>query len=246
MSTVKTTLPNTPKRYQNPELFERLAMEYAIGMLHGRARVRFEQLMQRHLYLQATADAYEYKFAGLAEALPEKKPHPRVWKKVKKQSNLKRLARQGTPWWQSLQFKLLGFVASVLLLSSLSFLFFFSAPTVAVETYVSVLKSEAEVPMAMAMLKKEQGIDIQLLDGVEIPDNMELKLWCLPKTIAAKPIMMGTLTKLGHSSIKIDTQDWQGLSNVKALAISLEPVAVTEIKQPTGKLLYMGKLQVVL
>jgi len=243
MSTIKTTLPNTPKRYQNPELFERLAMEYAIGMLHGGARIRFEGLMQRHLYLQATVDAYEYKFACLVEILPEKNPHPRVWKKVKKQTNLKRFSRQGTPWWQSLTLKVFGFMASLLLVSSLTFLLLPSTPVAA---YVSVLTSESQVPMAMAMLEKGQGIDIQLLDGVKIPDNMALTLWCLPKAIEAKPMLMGTLTKLGHSKIKINTQGWQDLVNVKALAISLEPITVRNSKQPQGKILYTGKLRIML
>jgi len=34
-------------RYQNPEIFEKLAMAYAAGTLHGRARLRFEKLKKR-------------------------------------------------------------------------------------------------------------------------------------------------------------------------------------------------------
>ena len=245
MSTVKTTVPNTPQRYQNPELFERLAMEYAIGMLHGRARTRFETLMRRHLYLQATVNAYDYKFASFSEILPESKPHPRVWKKVKKETHLNRFSRQGTPWWQSAYFKVSGFIASLLLVSSLTFLLLPSAPVAA---YVSVLESEQQVPMAMAMVKKGQGIDIQLMEGVNIPADMELTLWCLPKGSEAKPIMMGTVSKLGHSRIKIDSKGWQELVHVKALAISLEPTTVTDIKSQklSGKILYKGKLRIML
>lgn len=65
------------KRYQNPEIFEQLAMEYAVGGLHGRARKRFEALMETHFYLRATVEAYEYKFAHLVELLPDEKPSDR-------------------------------------------------------------------------------------------------------------------------------------------------------------------------
>ena len=61
------------KRYQNPELFEQLAIEYAIGSMSGRARKRFEALMETHFYLRAVVDAYEDKFAHLVELLPDEK-----------------------------------------------------------------------------------------------------------------------------------------------------------------------------
>jgi anti-sigma-K factor RskA len=242
MFTVKTPASTTPKRYQNPELFERLAMEYAIGMLHGRARQRFAVLMKRHLYLQATVDAYEHKFACLADVLSEKKPHSRVWKKIKKQTNLNQVARQGLPWWQSLRMKTVGFVASLFLVSGLTFLLLPSTP---VEAYVSVLKSDTQVPMAMITVKKGEGIYIQLMDGIPIPNNMKLTLWCLPKE-GSKAMMMGALTKLKHSTIKIDHHGWQDLAHVKAFAISLEPTTENDIKQPSGDILYKGELQTML
>jgi len=242
MSTVKTAVSTTPKRYQNPELFERLAMEYAIGMLHGKARKRFEVLMKRHLYLQATVDAYEQKFACLADVLIQKKPHSRVWKKVRKQTKLNQVARQGLPWWQSLRIKTVGFIASLFLVSGLTFLLL---PSTAVEAYVSVLKSDTQVPMAMITVKKGEGIYIQLMDGIPTPDNMKLTLWCLPKQ-GSKAMMMGALTKLKHSTIKIDHHDWQDLAHVKAFALSLEPMTEKDIQQPSGDILYKGDLQTML
>ena len=67
----------TLNRYQNPEIFEQLAIEYAVGSLHGRARKRFEVLMDTHFYLQAVVDAYENKFAHLVELLPDTQPSKR-------------------------------------------------------------------------------------------------------------------------------------------------------------------------
>ncbi|KAG1650264.1 hypothetical protein GQR58_028171 [Nymphon striatum] len=67
------------KRYQNPEVFEQLAIEYAVGSMQGRARKRFEVLMETHFYLKATVEAYENKFANLVELLPETKAPDTVW-----------------------------------------------------------------------------------------------------------------------------------------------------------------------
>ena len=54
-----SNLNNNTTRYQNPEVFEQLAIEYAVGSMKGRARKRFEALMETHFYLRAVVDAYE-------------------------------------------------------------------------------------------------------------------------------------------------------------------------------------------
>ena len=234
------------QRYQNPELFERLAMEYAIGIMHGGARRRFETLMERHLYLRATTEAYEHKFARLAELLPEEQPSPRVWKKIEKQTHQQANQQKGTvsaPWWQSLQAKMMGLAASIIFAVSALFVLL-PTTTVSADGYVAVLESPEKVPMAMATAKEGDGIQVKLMDDMDVPSNMELKLWCLPKKAGEKPMMMGVLAKSGQSKIKINKKIWQGLADVSALAISLEPVTAKNTDGPEGKVLYQGALKV--
>ena len=236
------------KRYQNPELFERLAMEYAIGIMHGGARKRFEALMEKHLYLRATTEAYEHQFARLAELLPEKQPNPRVWKQVEKRTHVKKsVAKEpdATPWWQSLQMKIVGFAVMLFFAVSALFVFLPSATTtVATEAYVAMLQSNQDVTMAMATAKKGEGIHVEMMDDVDVPEDMKLTLWCLPKKVGEKPMMMGAVEKSGESTIKIDKKAWVGLADVSAFAISMEPMEAKHVNGPEGKVLYQGDLQI--
>ena len=76
------------KHNQSPEIFEQLAIEYAVGALQGRTRKRFEVLMETHFYLRSLVDDYENIFAHLVELLPVEKPSKKVWNKIDKHINL--------------------------------------------------------------------------------------------------------------------------------------------------------------
>ncbi len=231
------------QRYQDPELFERLAMEYAIGMMHGRARLRFEQLMEQHLYLRATTEAYEKQFASLAELLPNKQPNKRVWKKLEKEIKQEKKIQQqpNNSYWQSLKLKFIGMItASIIALSVVLF------PSSSVQAYVAILETEQHQPIAMAMVKPNDGIHIQLIQTLKIDDNMELKLWCLPKKKNKPPILMGTLHKSTTSTIKIDKKMWKKLASVKSFAISIEHKDNKKLDKPQGKILYQGDLKVMI
>lgn len=227
-----STINKETKRYQNPELFERLAMEYAIGIMHGGARRRFETLMEKHLYLKATTEAYEHQFARLADLLPEEQPNTRVWKKIEKHTRKKTTKKKvKAPWWMSLQAKMMGFAATVVFAVSALFVLFPIAPN----AYASVLESDSRVPMAMATANADEGIEITLMEKVDMPKGMELQLWCLPKKPGENPMMMGTLSASGKSVIKLDLKMWQGLADVSALAISIEPTGTKKQERSRRK-----------
>lgn len=237
-----SSLKRETKRYQNPDLFERLAMEYAIGIMHGGARRRFEALMEKHLYLRATTEAYEHQFARLADLLPDEEPNPRVWREIEKQTGTTEKKMDVTPWWQSFQVKMAGFAATVFFV--VSALFVFLPTTTAAESYMAMLQSDQHITMAMATARSE-GIHVEMMGDMDIPDGMELKFWCLPKSAGEKPMMMGVVAESGKSMIKIDKKMWLGLADVSAFAISLEPKGTSDMSGPEGEMLYQGDLQTV-
>ena len=66
-------------RYRNPELGEKLAAEYVLGTLRGRARARFEALMRYDPALRGRVTDWEDKLTPLARAGTDIAPPARLW-----------------------------------------------------------------------------------------------------------------------------------------------------------------------
>lgn len=247
------------KRYQNPEVFERLAMDYAIGMMQGRARQRFETLMQRHLYLRAVTQAYEQYFAGLNEFLPEQQPPEKVWQAIEQQLDLEKTSlntisqqspapkksaiKQSTglfAWWHSLGTQTAGLVASLALLFGIGFSLVNSG---SVSAYVAMMEStDTQRPTVMATVKKGEGVYLHFIQQTTVPQGMTMRLWCIPKQ-GGEPMMMGDVSVQDDQFVKLDKAAWNELRNVGRLAISLEPMQA-QSQKPEGDILYQGKLMI--
>ncbi len=231
------------KRYQNPEVFEQLAIEYVVGALHGRARKRFEVLMATHFYLQATVEAYEHKFAHLVELLPDEKPSDQVWKNLEAHINVNApsIKEEQRSWWHSLfNIKSYALLASVLILSAVML---FNPMTGSPVAYTAVLSSHTtHTTMAVTRISQaDMNITIDMMKQPDIPDNMHLALWCHPKG-GGKAVMMGMIAKSGETVIRIDKAEWKNFKNVGLLTVSLEPKDSIAGDQPSGKILLEGQL----
>jgi len=243
-----SNIKNTTKRYQNPELFEQLAIEYAVGSLHGRARKRFEALMDTHFYLRAVVDAYESKFANLVELLPDQQPSKRVWKNI--DSHIKASVKAAEPekekvaWWKSSFFKQ-GFgmammtivISAVLLFNPMT-----KDNTATATAYNAILESETIGIVAVTkILKSDMKLSIDMLKPMDISDDMELALWCHPKD-GGIPMKMGVISKTGKTEIKISKKEWREMENVDYLEISIEHKNTQKEQKPTGKIILKGDL----
>jgi anti-sigma-K factor RskA len=231
------------KRYQNPEIFEQLAIEYVVGALHGRARKRFEVLMETHFYLQATVEAYEHKFAHLVELLPEAQPSDQLWKNLDAHinANTQSTPLEKTPWWRLFfNAKSYGLLATAFILSAVML---FNPMTGSPVAYTAVLASNVTHTM-MGITRISQAdmkIIIDMVKEPDIPDNMHLALWCHPKG-GGKAVMMGRIAKLGETVIRIDKAEWQNFKNVGLLTVSLESKDAKNGDTPSGKILLKGQL----
>lgn len=252
-------LKSTPKRYQNPEVFELLAMEYAVGALQGRARERFEVLMDTHFYLRATVDAYQAKFANLVELLPEQKPSDKVWNNIeahiahseKVQTTAttqakvaSTVAEEKTPWWK-LSFVQQGLSFAAMALIAVT-VYFYDPMTnhnsSAIASYTAAMEyQENGKHVAVTKIKKsDMKLSIDIMKPVKVADGMELTLWCNPKK-GGKPMKMGTISKTGMTELTISKEEWGNLKNIGSLAVTVEKQG-KNIVEPSGNVILKGQL----
>jgi anti-sigma-K factor RskA len=247
MSDLNNTTNKSLTRYQNPELFEQLAIEYAVGSLHGRARKRFEVLMDTHFYLKAVVDAYEQKFANLVELLPDEQPSSQVWNNIETHINTSTRAVSITQeikqsWWQGNFFKQGFSMAAMALIVSAVLIWNPMTGTPIATAYTAVLESGAGGAMAVTKIQKSNmKLSIDIMKPVIIADGMELTLWCHPRD-GGMPMKMGVISKTGKTEIKISKKEWQDMKNVSRLAISIEHKGSHRIKEPTGEIILKGQL----
>ena len=235
------------KRYQNPDLFEALAMRYVVGTLHGKARSRFETLMQKRLYLRAVTEAYQQKFAPLAEFLPAETPPARVWQRISQhiEQQSKTAVALQTPWRERLSgfFPWLSMAMGSVVASVLTVVILSQQPQ-PTNAYMATLKSPAMPDkMLVAMIEHD---DMML--SVEMPmktmpeeNGMTPVLWCLPKQAGMPPMRMGELAYDSSNKMPIDKKTWQDMAHIQELVVSLEP-AHSKSSTPTGKIIFNGTL----
>ena len=70
-------------KYQNPELQQRLAAEYVLGTLQGKARIRFEALMVEQPTLRRLVKAWEQRLAPLSSQIKAQPVPEIVWPKIR-------------------------------------------------------------------------------------------------------------------------------------------------------------------
>lgn len=235
------------KRYQNPDVFEPLAMAYALGTLQGRARERFKTLMSRHFYLRVVAEAYEQQFSGLVGLLPPEEPSPEVWQRLEAELGLASAEKKQTPrpektrsswldWFHWPAMALASMLAAVITAVVLN-----SSPTTS--AYFAEMRSPSLQSVAMAAVNKDDmKITVALTDKITLAEGMAATLWCYSKNPDEKPIRMGALETLGNNQLSLGLSDWQGLAHINKLAISLEPEGQTDATEPSGEVVFSGEL----
>ena len=235
-------------RYQNPVIFEHLAMSYALGTLQGKARLRFETLQTRHLYLRTVTEGYQQQFAPLVALLPREAPPPRVWQRISKELALEQVAsvpaggwlarlHAWLPWSMTAFASMAAAVFTVLLLNG----------DPQPDAYMAALLSTAhQDKMLVAMVKRDtMEISFAMPQGA-LPSPAETHLmptvWCIPKNKGDKLMRMGTLAEGGDYRLPIDQQTWQDMAHIETFAISLEPMNQAPSPVPMGEVIFSGKL----
>ena len=214
-----------------PELRERLAAEYALGTLRGRARERLRRWLRDDPELARDVAAWEARLAPMAEGLSPVAPPRRLWAKIERQLSFKR------PFslWKSLGLVASGAVAALLAVAVVLPL----RPSGVPASYVAVLtdpKTNAAVLVATAE-RSGRVLRVNTLDPAIHVAGRSLELWALPR--GGEPKSLG-LVPAKRGDLKLLAAADQSLGDVPSLAISLEPHGGSPSGQPTGPVLYSG------
>lgn len=160
-------------RYLNPELADRLAAEYVLGTLHGRARQRFVGLLGAHPLLRRRVRAWELNLNRLAAQTVPVPPPPQTWTQLQQRL----FPAPQRPWYQRLAVwrtlsgagALATIVLAVLLVGT---------PTAPSAGYLVMLDKAGEQPMWLLGVSPDmERFYVKNLKPMPMPNGKRCLLW---------------------------------------------------------------------
>lgn len=229
-------------RYRNPQLRDKLAAEYVLGTLRGRARARFESLMRYDPALRSVVTNWEDRLTPLARAASEIAPPARVWDALSK-----RVAGDARkPRWRESLALWRGLATA-------------GATLALVLAVVTGLTPESEPPMSMvAVMNDTQGqpamtvswpsmkavhdpyirIKVTQKHPTMAPDTA-WELWMLPSG-EGKPVSLGLITTDVDQVIKLKPELASRIESAWGIAMSIEPKGGSPSGTPSGPVVMKG------
>lgn len=231
--------------YSRPELADRLAAEYASGLLRGPARRRFERLLPAHPTLRRAVHDWHARLMPLTAEVEPQSPSPAVWQRIEATIHGPAAAETRVAWWRQLAFwrafSALGLVATL----SLAVLLATPGP---VQPPIVVVLSAAAPPAGAAagavvpasfvasITADGRAMITKPLVNVSMEANRSLELWSLPPEGA--PRSLGVIAADKATVV----QRGKVLEGTAAFAVTLEAAGGSPDGKPHGPVLYVGKL----
>jgi anti-sigma-K factor RskA len=221
---------------------EGLAAEYVLGTLSAAERQEAERLAERDSSFAALIAAWERRLSPLALALEPQAVPPHLRGRV-----MKAIAgdQPDTPAVVSLQRKLKVWqgltTGAAALAAALAGVMIMTPPAPEGQRFVAVLHGEGQGPAFLASVDVAKGtISVRTMEA-QLPAGKAFELWAVGGG-RDKPQSLGLI----DASFRVPAQKL-GEAGLKALdetvfAVSLEPEGGSPTGQPTGPVLYTGKL----
>ncbi|KTS27918.1 anti-sigma factor [Pantoea sp. BS_4] len=206
-----------------------LSAEYAIGTLRGPARLRFQTRLLTEPDLAEQVAKWQTLLAGLDSQLIHEIPPDRVWKKIALNLPEKpsaRPARRAALGWMV--------AAAIAVLALFSWRMFY-VPEFTPLTVMSDAQQHSQ--WVVSADHDLTQLRVTPLQPVTADSHTSLQLWLIPT--GSRPISLGLLNTEQATQLTLKRQD--SLKNA-VVAISREPRGGSPTGQPTGPVLYSGKI----
>ncbi len=239
--------------YSRPELADRLAAEYASGLLRGAARRRFEALLPAHPQLLAAVRAWQDRLMPLTSAVEPQTPSAAVWKRIETRIHgpaaaaatpVTGVVAEAAAWWRGLAFwRSVSALASV---AAVSFAVLLARPEPARAPIIVVLAPAVPAepgatvqPSFVASISADgRAMVTRPLINVGLQADHSLELWSLPPQKGVAPRSLGVIAADRASVV----QRGKVLEGTDAFAVTLEAAGGSTDGKPHGPVLYVGKL----
>ena len=219
--------------YQQQQRLDALAVNYVLGGMHGRARLRFQRLIASDSLVRTAVWRWEQHLNPLAASLPATAPRSEIWQKIQRRLGWlapePAVSRSVRPFWLSLATAASLLLAVVLLQPML---------TAPVQTEVAIIQT-AEAKALWLVSKQEQQLVLKATKAVPAAADNDYQLWMLPAD-GQPPISLGLLPQQGESVVQWPVAA-QGI-DIAALAVSFEPLGGSPTGQPTGPVLFTAEI----
>ena len=218
----------------NRELVDRLAAEYVLGTLRGRARRRFERWLVSP-QVRGIVNDWELRLSGLEPSLQKVAPPAKVWQGIENRLDLAGSRRSTRRW--------LAVAASVLAVAMVG-LFMMRTPPLTATARAVIEADPQTIYWNVELLGDSKNPAQELTVQVQSPHPLESgkahELWILPAQ--GNPVSLGLLPASGRQHLVLTAAQRQALAGAKQLAVSLEPAGGSPTGLPTGPVIHVAPL----
>ena len=229
-------MPNAV-RYTKPEVQERIARDYVMGVLSPAASRRCESLRKEIPGLDAKIYRWAEHLQPMADAVPELAPRPQVWERIAASVDSQLIATK-VSLWDRLSFVRGLAIASSLLVVALVLLQVTQVTPQSVD-YIAVLADEQGEPRFVASASEvTKQLDIQVF-GDALPGDSAYQLWALSKT-DGEARSLGLVDIDTASQRVLSEADWRLIIDAQELLVTAEMSGGSAIGEPSDDVISRG------
>lgn len=238
----------------HPELLDRIAAQYALGVLRGGARRRLEQMAREEPAVRAAIHRWQDRLSGVAELQAAAEPVDKVWCGIEERLGWKAAAARGQSarpirpadpaggWWKRLWSTPVfwrGAAAAMALVAVLAIgigVRLAQQGEAAPAEVVAVLNDDRAQPaMLVSWDAAARSLIVRRLDHLALNERQVLQLWALPA--GGKPRSLGVIGRAPEVRLALA----QLPEAVPALAVSIEPPGGSpNADGPSGPVVFKG------
>lgn len=205
-----------------------LAAEYALGTLRGNARLRFQKRLMHERELAERVVRWEQMFSTLDSHLAPVTPPESVWKKIAINLPAQPPLQRNRPY--------LGWMAAAGL-AAVALITWYTTREPELTPLIVLNDARQHGQWIVSADSQRQRLSVSPLRPAALTSNKSLQLWLIPAGSA--PVSLGLLNSQAPTQVTLKNMT---LAADAVIAISLEPQGGSPTGQPTGPVLFSGKI----